>query len=117
MKQKGLVVFLISDFIDDNFRKSFLAVAHKHTLVPIVCLDPLEIVFPSVGFLSLIDYETDEVVELDLRKKSANQLNDFFTYRLSRHQAFFKTCGTRTLSINTKQDFVNDVLSFFAGYV
>ena len=117
MRRKGLVVFVISDFIDDGFQHSFLIVSRRHTLVPIVCLDPLETMLPPVGFLSVVDHETGQVVELDLRKKGVRRINSCFERRLSQQKEFFAKCGVKMLTINTNSDFFGALVTFFCGYV
>ena len=57
VKRKALV-FMISDFIDHDFKKSLGAVANKHDTIALRIFDPLERKLPKVGKVTLTDPET-----------------------------------------------------------
>lgn len=59
------VVFLISDFISDDFYKNLGVVNQRHDLIAINIIDPREVSLPSVGFLELEDAETGELILID----------------------------------------------------
>ncbi|MFQ5628135.1 MAG: DUF58 domain-containing protein, partial [bacterium] len=59
------VVFLISDFQDENYEQSLRIASRKHDLIAITITDPREVVLPDVGFIELEDAETGETILID----------------------------------------------------
>ena len=49
------VVFLISDFLDDNYWTSLKVVNRKHDLIGIRLVDPAEIQIPNIGLIKVKD--------------------------------------------------------------
>lgn len=60
------IVFMISDFINENdFSKSLGIVNKRHDLIAITITDPREMDLPAMGFLELEDAETGEILIID----------------------------------------------------
>lgn len=75
--KKQAIVFLISDFIDQNYDHLLRVTARKHDLIPIIMRDPKEISLPRSGLLLLEDNETGETLyintnSLDVRHRFKN---------------------------------------------
>lgn len=65
VQRRKCVVFLMSDFLGPDCSRS-LAIANKrHDCIAVTLNDPRESELPDVGFLTLRDAETDELLELD----------------------------------------------------
>lgn len=58
--KKRAIVFLISDFIDQDFSKSLKISSQKHDLIALNISDLREISLPNKGIFILKDYETGE---------------------------------------------------------
>ncbi|RKY84467.1 DUF58 domain-containing protein, partial [candidate division KSB1 bacterium] len=71
------VVFLVSDFISENYEKALQIANKKHDMVAISITDPREIELPNVGFIELEDAETGETYLLDTTDPAIRQ--SFFT--------------------------------------
>jgi len=52
------IVFVLSDFQDDNYEGEFRHAASHHDLIAVRLSDPLELEFPSVGLITVHDPET-----------------------------------------------------------
>ena len=63
--QKKAIVFVLSDFIDDNYDKSLKLAAKKYDLTGIRIFDQMETIIPKLGFVPMIDAETNELVWVD----------------------------------------------------
>jgi uncharacterized protein (DUF58 family) len=59
------IVFLLSDFLDEGFEKSFKRTGRRHDLIAVRIIDPREEELPSVGLLELEDAETGARLLLD----------------------------------------------------
>ncbi len=62
---KKCVVFLISDFQDEDYENPLRAVAKKHDVIAISLGDPREFELPNAGFITLQDAETGEWQSID----------------------------------------------------
>jgi len=65
--QKKAVLFLISDFLFDNYEKSLNLISRKHDLIPIIIKDRFEKKLPQrVGIVYFEDPETQDILPFDL---------------------------------------------------
>ncbi|MAG57604.1 MAG: DUF58 domain-containing protein [Planctomycetes bacterium] len=75
VQRRKSVVFVISDFQDDaEFEQALRVTNARHDLVAITTSDPREYNLPPVGFLTLEDPETGEIVELDTQHAKVPEL-------------------------------------------
>ncbi len=112
--KRKCVVFLISDFLDDNFLSSLKVVNKKHDLVAIQVLDPAELKFPDLGLLKVEDPETGEMLWIDTSsEKMMNQLKKEIDIKQLNLKKKMKKFGIDLVSISTDKDFVDPLLSFF----
>jgi uncharacterized protein (DUF58 family) len=58
VQRRGAILFLISDFLADDFFLPLATVARRHDVVAISVLDPLDFELPAVGLLQVADAET-----------------------------------------------------------
>lgn len=65
VSRKKAVLFLISDFLDEEYFKSMSLTNRRHDLVALEVLDPAEAMPPKVGLLEVEDAETGEIVMID----------------------------------------------------
>jgi len=108
------VIFLISDFIDDDYWSSLKIVNRKHDLVGIRLFDPAEKLLPDIGVIKVRDPESGSSFWIDTSnrvemEKLKNQINsDFDTFN---KQA--KKIGFDIISVSTNGDFVDPLISLF----
>ena len=108
------VVFLISDFIDDDYWASLKIVNRKHDLIGIRLFDPAEKLLPDIGVIKVRDPESGSSFWIDTSnrvemEKLKNQINsDFDTLN---KQA--KKIGFDIISVSTNGDFVDPLISLF----
>ena len=108
------VVFLISDFIDDDYWASLKIVNRKHDLIGIRLFDPAEKLLPDIGVIKVRDPESGSSFWIDTSnrgemEKLKNQINsDFDAFN---KQA--KKIGFDIISVSTNGDFVDPLISLF----
>ena len=108
------VVFLISDFIDDNYWSSLKIVNRKHDLIGIRLFDPAEKLLPDVGVIKVRDPEsgssfwidTSDRAEIEKLKTQINSDFDAFNKQA-------KKIGFDIISVSTNGDFVDPLISLF----
>jgi uncharacterized protein (DUF58 family) len=114
LKRKDTLLFLISDFIADNFEQRLGSIIKKYDVVAIRCLDKNEIQFPQVGFLTIEDFETGESLLVDTRKKKSASINQFLESRINNQNKMFKKYGIDSLTLANDKHFMGNLIRFFA---
>ena len=81
VQQRRAIVFLLSDFEDNEYESAFRFAGRKHDLVAVRVADPRESELPDAGLLNLEDAETGELIlvdssRADVRKKFAERASD-----------------------------------------
>ncbi|MBN2543728.1 DUF58 domain-containing protein [bacterium] len=113
LTRKG-IVFLVSDFIAEDYKKPLAIASQRHDLVPIIITDPREESFPKVGFIELEDAETGERMLLD---SSDYQLRKKFTKNIAenklKREKIFKSIGLDTIDVYTDKPYIDPLVAFF----
>jgi uncharacterized protein (DUF58 family) len=65
MLKKKTVIFVVSDFMDENFDQSLRLLGRKHDVTALVVQDKTETNLPDMGVIDLQDAETGELVTVD----------------------------------------------------
>ncbi len=66
VQRRPAVVFLVSDFLDENFEKVLRVTNRRHDVVAVSIFDRREVELPDAGVITLEDAETGEIMEVDL---------------------------------------------------
>ena len=108
------IVFLISDFLTEDYEKALQVTNKKHDVIAIDIIDPREVQMPNVGFIELEDAETGETVLVDT---SNSQIRSSFFSRSEqdrlRREKFFKSIGVDNINIYTDRSYVEPITRFF----
>jgi len=108
------VVFLVSDFLSENYEKALQVANKRHDLVAITVTDPREIELPDVGFLELQDAETGEVVLLDTRDAAIRSaFSREADGRRQRREKLFKSMSIDSIDIFTDRPYIDPLIRFF----
>jgi len=114
VKKSDAIVFLISDFIDENLDTYLAQAAKKYDLIAVRCLDTNEKTMPSVGFITVEDLETGELVELDLRGAHNNDVKRFLAARIDQQTNLFKRRGVDLVDVAPERDdYLAEMVKFF----
>jgi uncharacterized protein (DUF58 family) len=111
---KKCVVFLISDFFDEDYEKALRVANQRHDLIALPVSDPRERELPEVGILKLVDSETGEVLWVDTSLKQVRE-----RYRLlssdfiERRNRVFKRNRIEFLDIFTDRPYDVPLVKFF----
>ena len=112
--KKKAIIFLISDFIDQEFTNSLKVASQKHDLIAINLFDPREKLPPSRGFFILKDSETEEEFHVDFGSKSCRE---GFHNTLSKNNQYlsdiFKTYSIDYVSIDNESNYEKPLFDFF----
>ncbi len=108
------IVFLISDFQDSNFEKSLKVISRRHDLVAVTVGDPRERELPDVGYLELIDAETDQRIVLDSGNRFVReQFEHLATEDEARLRRLLRRLSVDQIEIQTDRSYVLPLINFF----
>lgn len=114
VQKRRAVVFLISDFQTEASRKALAISNGRHDLVAITVSDPREQALPDVGFITLQDAETGELIEVDTRHPEVRKM---FAQQATERQESLTTglrrAGVDQLAINTAEPYATSLRRFF----
>ena len=114
VSKRKSVVFLLSDFIDENYWDSLKIVNRKHDFVGIKISDPFEVNFPNVGMLKAEDPETGSVFWIDTSNYSdLKNMNDSNRKKVDSFLKRTKKSGIDIVSISTSNDYIEPLMKFF----
>ena len=113
IKRKS-VVFLISDFLSDDYIKPLQVSHRKHDMIAIKVSDPREARFDNVGLIELEDAETGEVVLINTASK---QFRREFEARADEDNLNLKRnlrmINIDMINIRTDQSYIGPLVQFF----
>ena len=108
------VVFLVSDFLDDNYWTSLKVVNRKHDLIGIRLVDPAEIRLPNIGLIKVKDSESGDSFWIDTSNShDMDQLRQKNVYNQNKLNLRAKKIGFDLITISIEKDFIEPILSFF----
>jgi uncharacterized protein (DUF58 family) len=114
VQRRRCVVFLMSDFLGPDCSRALAVANQRHDCVAVTLVDPREERLPDVGFITLRDAETDELVELDTRHP---RVRDLFAQRADARQRRLADCLRRAnvdrLEIRTDRPYALSLQRFF----
>lgn len=113
IKRKS-VVFLISDFLSEDYYKPLQIANNKHDIIAMKVSDPRESEFENVGLLELEDVETGEVFLVDtsskeFRREFAARAQEDMT-GLKRN---FQLIDVDFINIQTNRSYIVPLINFF----
>jgi len=113
IKRKS-VVFLVSDFLSEDFYKPLQIANRKHDLIAIKVTDPRERSFENVGLIELEDAETGEIFVIDTSSKEfRREFSAKADEDLQQLQRGFRLINLDFININTAESYIVPLINFF----
>lgn len=113
MKKKA-IVFVLSDFITDNYRDTLRIVAKKHDVTGIRVYDAREEAIPNLGVVQMQDEETNERLLVDTSSKAVrDNYNSYYRDRSDYFQEAFTKSGAGAISCRVDESYVKKLLGYF----
>ena len=113
MKKKA-IVFVLSDFIADDYRDTLKIASKKHDLTGIRIYDKAEENIPNLGMVQMQDQETGELLLVNTGSKSVRK--QYYSYHREREDYFvesFTKSGAGALSCRVDESYVKKLLGYF----
>ena len=112
--KKKSVVFLISDFIDNNYEHNLRALARKHDLVVIHLYDSRETSLPRLGIIPVFELETKKIVWANTSSKLfRDQIKNTFETNKAILEQICKENKANYLPIESSEDYVSKLIKLF----
>lgn len=112
--RKKSVVFLISDFTNDDYEKAMRITNRKHDLVVIKVFDPREKEIPAIGLVRLKDNETGEEIVIDGSSESLRKtLTERWNARETHLADFLSRSGIDYVSLDDTAPYIKTIVQFF----
>lgn len=112
--KKRCTAFIISDFIDKDFKKSLTIANRKHDVVALQIYDKREMELPSVGLIRMKDAESGEDIWIDTSSaKVRNLYHKNWKERQEKVKQTLSQCGVDSVAISTDEDYVKALMKIF----
>lgn len=112
--KKKSTIFIISDFMANDFDQPLRQLGRKHDVIALVVRDRLETEIPNLGVCDLQDSETGEIMTVDT---SSKQFRDFFISemkkRAEKRDRQLRQSQVDRVHIESDQSFVDPLIGYF----
>lgn len=115
MKKKA-IVFVLSDFLADDYRHTLKIAANRHDVTGIRVYDEGEESIPNLGLVQMYDEETGRYVTVNTGSKSVrNAYAEYYRERLDYFQQSFSQSGAGVISNRTDESYVKNCSDILKG--
>ncbi len=112
--KKRAIVFVLSDFISEDYERTLKITGNKHDLTGIRIYDQREEKIPNLGMVQMQDAETGKTMLVNTQsKKVRRSYEEFYDERVKYFREVFKKSGCGTLDCRVDQSYVKKLLGYF----
>ena len=112
--KKRSTVFMISDFVCEDFSDALRIAGHKHDLLALNVYDKREIDFPNVGLVYMQDAESGKKMLVDTSSKAVREnLRQAAEKRRENLANTFLRAGVQDVAIANGDDYVKPLIKLF----
>jgi uncharacterized protein (DUF58 family) len=113
MKKKA-IVFVLSDFITDDYLQTLRITGKKHDVTGIRVYDEREETIPNIGMVQMQDAETGKIQLVNTQSKKVRlNYGKFYSERVEYFQNTFSKSGCGVLSCRVDESYVKKLLGYF----
>jgi len=113
MKKKA-IVFLLSDFIADDYKQTLKIASNRHDVTGIRIFDKHEEEIPNLGMVQMQDGETGEYMLVNTSSKSVRRnYNQFYHEKVAYFKDSFTKSGAGTIDCRVDESYVKKLLGYF----
>src|SRR5215208_2378155 len=112
-RQKS-IAFILSDFIDANYRDALRVAGNKHDVIGLKLYDKMDRALPNLGMLRIEDVETGKQKWVDTNSSYVRYEYEKEFFRVTDYcNETFKKAGCDLLHVRTDEDYVKVLQRFF----
>lgn len=113
MKKKA-IVFILSDFMDDEYDSPLKIASKRHDITGIRIYDKYEVEMPKIGIVPMEDVETGNVILVNTNNRNIrNSYKANYLENVDYFETVFSKSGAGTISTRVDEDYVKKLLGFF----
>ena len=114
IKKKKAIVFMLSDFIADDYKQTLKISAKKHDLTGIRVFDKREEEIPNLGIVQMQDSETGENMLVNTGSKTVrNNYAKFYQEKVNNFKEIFSKSGAGVINTRVDESYVKKLLGYF----
>ncbi len=112
--RKRATVFLVSDFIETDFKKPLSLLNKRHDVVAVPVRDRVEIAMPPVGLIEFQDAETGETILVDTSSgRFRNRYGRGTSRQFDELKNMLRSIDVDCIPISTDKSYMRDLVQFF----
>lgn len=113
MKKKA-IVFLLSDFMDDEYDSPLKIASKRHDITGIRIYDKYEVEMPKIGIVPMEDVETGNVILVNTNNRNIrNSYKANYLENVDYFETVFSKSGAGTISTRVDEGYVKKLLGYF----
>lgn len=113
MKKKA-IVFVLSDFIADDYKQTLKIAAGKHDITGIRIYDKHEESIPNLGMVQMEDEESGELILVNTSSKRVRiNYSSFYNDKVEYFRDTFTKSGAGTIDCRVDESYVKKLLGYF----
>ena len=113
MKKKA-IVFVLSDFIADDYDHTLKIASRKHDVTGIRVYDKHEETIPNLGMVQMLDEETDELMLVNTSSKKVRlNYGKFYQQKVDYYNESFTKSGAGVIDCRVDESYVKKMLGYF----
>ena len=112
--RKRATVFLVSDFIETDFKKPLSLLNKRHDVIAVPVRDRVEIAMPALGVIEVQDAETGQIMLVDTSSRAfRSQYGGHSARRFDELKNLMRSVNVDLIPITTDKPYINDLIQFF----
>ena len=112
--KKKTIVFLLSDFMDDDYEQTLKIAGRKHDVTGIKIYDKHDEEIPNLGIVPMVDAETSKTQLVNTSSKTIRKNYKANALRLNEYyKKTFSKSGAGTITTRVDGDYVKKLLGYF----
>ena len=113
-QKKKAIVFLISDFISDEYEHTLKIASKKHDITGIRVYDIREEKMPDIGMVEMLDSETGKVELINTGSKNVRMnYEKYYAQKVKYFKETFSKSGSGIVNTRVDENYVTKLLGYF----
>lgn len=113
-QKKKAIVFLISDFMSEDYEHTLKIASKKHDIIGIRVYDIREEKIPNLGVVPMLDAETGKVELINTGSKQVRlNYEKYYHEKVKYFKETFSKCGAGVVNSRVDESYVTKLLGYF----
>ncbi len=113
-QKKKAIVFVISDFMSENYEQTLKIASKKHDITGVRVYDIREEKIPNLGMVSMLDAETGKIQLVDTGSKTVRMnYEKHYHDRVNYFKDIFSKSGAGVVNTRVDENYVTKLLGYF----